>query len=475
MIRRLQAIAALGLLAGPLVFAQAPRGAETFDAAWTIIRDTHFDKSFNGLDWNAVRAELAPRAAAAQTPGELRAVIRGMLERLGQSHFALVPATADSPAAAATEKDGRVGFDVRLAGRDLLVTHVAAGSTAEKAGVHAGWHLVEIDGASVAAVLKALSDGANDRLRNVEAWRLAETRLRGPAGSTAKLSFEDGRGRTVKLEVERRHETGEPVKVGSLPTMYVRVGSERRRTPAGATVGVIGFNVWMTAVDLPFQKAVDEFRNADGVVLDLRGNPGGLAVMVMGISGHFVAERKALGVMKTRDNELRFVANPRLVNPAGERVSVYGGPVAILVDSMTGSASECFAGGMQSLGRARVFGQTSMGQALPALFDRLPNGDVLIHAYGDFVTADGTRLEGRGVIPDEIVPLGREALLAGKDPTLDAALAWIDSARRPAVRNLPPEWDLRELLLRFAGPSGKLARPTPTASFQPHHGQSGEF
>ncbi len=111
--------------------------------------------------------------------------------------------------------------------------------------------------------------------------------------------------------------------------------------------------------------------------------------MMMGISGHFVDERKTLGVMKTRDNELRFVVNPRLVNAAGERVQPFAGPVAILVDAMSGSASECFAGGMQSLGRVRVFGQPSMGQALPALFDRLPNGDVLIHAYGDFVTADG--------------------------------------------------------------------------------------
>ena len=77
------------------------------------------------------------------------------------------------------------------------------------------------------------------------------------------------------------------------------------------------------------------------------------------------------------------------------------GRVAILVDGMTGSASECFSGGMQSIGRARVFGQTSMGQALPALFDRLPNGDVLIHAWGDFVTGTGVRIEGRGVMPDE--------------------------------------------------------------------------
>jgi len=104
--------------------------------------------------------------------------------------------------------------------------------------------------------------------------------------------------------------------------------------------------------------------------------------------------------------------------------------VAILVDAMSGSATECFAGGMQSLGRARVFGQTSMGQALPALFDRLPNGDLLIHAYGDFVTADGTRLEGRGVVPDQEVPLDRASLLAGHDATLDAALAWIDQAKQ---------------------------------------------
>ena len=83
---------------------------------------------------------------------------------------------------------------------------------------------------------------------------------------------------------------------------------------------------------------------------------------------------------------------------------------------------------MQSIGRVRVFGQTTMGQALPALFDKLPNGDVLIHAHGDFVTADGTRLEGRGVIPDERLPIDRRDLLAGRDRPLQAALAWIDTA-----------------------------------------------
>jgi carboxyl-terminal processing protease len=275
--------------------------------------------------------------------------------------------------------------------------------------------------------------GGSDRLVNVEAWRIAQTRLRGPAGSTVDVKFEDGNGTLVTRALERRRDEGQPVTVGNLPTMFVRVESAMQRTPAGATAGVIGFNVWMAAVDAEFQKAVDEYRHADGMVIDLRGNPGGLAAMLMGISGHFVGERKTLGVMKTRDSEipLRFFTNPRLVNAAGQRVAPFGGPLAILVDAMSGSASECFTGGMQSIGRARVFGQPSMGQALPALFDRLPNGDVLIHAYGDFVTSDGTRLEGRGVIPDEIQPIDRKELLAGRDRTLEAALAWIDRANPP--------------------------------------------
>ena len=77
----------------------------------------------------------------------------------------------------------------------------------------------------------------------------------------------------VTLALERRPDEGQPVTVGNLPTMFVRVDSATKRTPAGGTAGVIGFNVWMTAVDSQFQKAMDEYRQSDGVVIDLRGNP----------------------------------------------------------------------------------------------------------------------------------------------------------------------------------------------------------
>lgn len=426
------------MLSAGFVPAQVPQASETFDAAWTIIRDTHFDKTMNGLNWEAVRAELKPRAAAAMSSAELRAVIRDMLGRLGLSHFALIPSGGDvsSPGTSGMSADtsGDPGLEVRLLGRDLIVTNVDREAASL---VRPGWRITQIGSARVADLLRVPLEGHNAQLQSVEAWRIAQMNLRGPAGSKIDVTFENGEDAAVRLSLTRRLEQGNPVTVGNLPTMYVRVEKGKQSTPSGATAGVIKFNVWMAAVDSQFQQAMDELRHADGIIIDLRGNPGGLAAMLMGISGHFVGERKSLGVMKTRDSEFRFFANPRLVSASGERVEPFAGPVAILIDSMSGSASECFTGGMQSIGRARVFGQTSMGQALPALFDRLPNGDVLIHAYGDFVTADGTRLEGRGVIPDQIVPFRREDLLAGRDRTMQAALAWIDESRHMKTRQTP--------------------------------------
>jgi carboxyl-terminal processing protease len=423
------ALVAAALLCSRPVLAQTYKAAETFDAVWAIVQNTHFDPAFDPEKWDRVGKELRPKAVDARTPGELRAVLADMLGRLGLSHFAVIPSTPDNPNDR-VNLSGQPGFDVRLIDKQLVVSSVDPDGGAAAAGVRPGWIVEKIGSTPAESLLEGISDATPARIVQLEAWRHAITRLRGPAGTSAEITFIDGSGTAVTKSVERKRERGQPVTVGNLPTMYVRVSSSERQTPAGGKAGVIGFNVWMTAVDPQFQNAMDRFRSEDGIVIDLRGNPGGLAAMIMGLAGHFTSRPDTLGVMKTKDSELKFPANPRLVNSAGARVDPYGGPVAILVDGLTGSASECFSGGMQSMGRARVFGQVSMGQALPALFDRLPNGDVLIHAWGDFVTGTGVRIEGRGVVPDEPVALTRQSLLEGRDATLDAALAWIDKAAK---------------------------------------------
>jgi carboxyl-terminal processing protease len=425
-VRRLAAAAVLVVAAAATPAAEVYKAAETFDAVWKIVRDSHFDPSFDLAAWERASTELRPKAVSAATPGELRSVLRDMLGRLGLSHFAVIPATPDAPNQS-VDLGAEPGFETRLIGHDLVVSSVDPAGGAAAAGVHTGWLVKAIGTTPASALLAGVTDETPPRMAQVEAWRAAMTRLRGPYGSTVDVTFDTGAAAQTK-SIARNGERGEPVTVGNLPTMFVRVSSLLKQTPGGRKAGVIAFNVWMATVDREFQRAIDEYRGADGIVIDLRGNPGGLAIMITGIAGHFTSNHDTLGVMKTKlaSEPLKFNANPRLVNAQGQRVTPYAGPVAILVDGMTGSASECFAGGMQSLGRARVFGQTSMGQALPAVFDKLPNGDVLIHAMGDFVTGTGVRIEGRGVVPDVPVALTRASLLEGRDATLEAALAWID-------------------------------------------------
>jgi carboxyl-terminal processing protease len=211
--------------------------------------------------------------------------------------------------------------------------------------------------------------------------------------------------------------------------MHVRVDQRAEKTPGGKSAGVIGFNVWMAQVNEPRAAAIDTYRSADGLIIDLRGNPGGLAGMIMGLAGQILDTPSLIGTMRTRQvPRLEFVANPRRATMDGRTVKPYAGPVAIIVDEMSASASECFAGGLQDLGRVRVFGRTSMGAALPASTKRLSNGDVLEYVVGDFVTSKGRSLEGTGVVPDEAQPLSVEALARGEDAPLKAALAWIDRA-----------------------------------------------
>jgi carboxyl-terminal processing protease len=417
---------------------------QAFDAAWRNIRDTHFDKTFNGLDWNAVGNELRPKAACAATDAELRAVIEQMLARLKQSHFYLIPREANraadvTPPAPGTlpaprpvsAASGDVGIDVRLVGRTAVVVSVRAESSAARARVRAGWLLNRVDdlrvGELVAGRAPLPGRPGTAGMRN----RIAEA-LKGAPGSTVETEFLDEEDAPVVLRLERNTQPGETVQFGNLPPLVARLEHHRIDAASGLQVGVISFNVWMAPLVRAFDAAIDQMRDVDGMVIDLRGNPGGMGAMIMGLAGHFVHDRISLGTMTMRDNELSFVANPRLVNPAGERVDAFAGPLAVLVDDMSGSASEIFAGGLQAIGRARVFGEVTMGAVLPAMFERLPNGDVMAHAVADFVTPAGVRLEGRGVIPDERISLTRTDLLSNRDAPLDAALAWIGSQARTA-------------------------------------------
>lgn len=97
----------------------------------------------------------------------------------------------------------------------------------------------------------------------------------------------------------------------------------------------------------------------------------------------------------------------------------------LLLDDLSGSASEQLAAGLQELGRALVVGTRSHGSDLDADVKVLPDGALLAYAYGEPRTPKGIVIEGRGVIPDIEVKLTRALLLTGVDPQLEAAIKYL--------------------------------------------------
>lgn len=406
----------------------------SFDTAWTRVRDSYYDASMRGLNWLALRDSLRPRVEAGRSRDDTRAAISTLLSRLGESHFGVLPGDAmDAGAAVTSNVAGDAGIEVRFLDSALVVTRVERDAPAGAMGIRPGWVVEEIDTLRVIDALRATSriGGSARRFALVRLTLNLNGRLGGPAGGTIRLVVRDARDRRHELRVALRETQGQVVEYGALPPMHVRFEQSRLTSHAGC-VGVIRFNMFMTPVMPQFEDAMSGLRPCAGVILDLRGNLGGLGAMIMGMSGHFFARPETLGTMRLREATMRYVANPVRVSRAGQPLQPFEGRVAIVVDELSASTTEILAAAFQRLGRARVFGVQSAGQALPAMLTRLPNGDRLMYVIADFAGPGGARIEGEGVMPDEPVARSRRSLLSGRDEALEAAVRWIESPGRPA-------------------------------------------
>ena len=398
----------------------------TFDSAWRTVGGALKGRGVTRLNWDAVREELRPRAQRASSDSALRTIIEDMIGRIGESHFAVLqPPPESAPGSADGSALGTAGVALRVLDGQLVVWRTDSAGPANRAGVRPGWRVERIGEYQVPALGPADTIG----LRRLAVLTGGMRALRGAPGVPMKITFRDGDNHRRDVTVVLDSMRGPFSKFGNLPALPATFTYTRRTLADGRCVAVIHFEYWLPPVMPELDRAVDSARTCAGIVLDLRGNLGGVAGMMMGVSGHFFTEPRTLGTMSTRGEEMRFVANPRRATDAGVPVEPFAGRLAILVDGLSASTSEMFAAAMQALGRGRVFGERTAGQALPAMATRLPNGDVLMHVVADFVSPDGSRIEGRGVYPDEPVPLTRTDLAAGRDAPLAAALRWIDQAR----------------------------------------------
>jgi carboxyl-terminal processing protease len=417
------ALAGLSSAQPPPTPAQRQLNVDSFEQVWKTVRDKHWDPKLNGLDWQAIHDQLRPKVETAANIEEAREVMSDMLQRLKQTHFGIVSREAyreldqKDDAGNANPSDGDPGLDLRLLDGHALVTFVAPDSPAAAQGVKPGWEILRIEKKDLAPGLVKVREAlGSPMLTELVESRSVLARLEGPIDKTAEVEFLDGNGHKVALKLGRTGPRGTETVVGTLPPLHFWVEAHK----VDGDIGYVQFNMFFEpdAVNRAVEKMVTECRDCKGFVLDLRGNPGGIGAMAMGLAGWFISQPGLhLGTMYMRTTSVKFAVFPR--------PGPFLGPLAILVDGCSASTSEIFAGGMQDLKRARVFGTHTAGAALPSRFEKLPNGDGFQYAIANYISEGGKPLEGIGVTPDEEVKLTRRQLLEGQDPVLEAAVSWI--------------------------------------------------
>jgi carboxyl-terminal processing protease len=391
----------------------------SYEAIWQTVNEHHYDSTFGGLDWTAIHDKYYDLVKHAEDEAGFLAIAKRMLGELGLSHYSVFRAEQDGPSGSPTT--GTVGLETRLLDGKVVITSIRDGYPAAKAGLRAGYIVEDIDDVPVELIMsdsekKALPN-ADERRKQSDMVRAIRDHLLGEPGTSVSLSFLDESDSLHQTTMVRTERPGKTILDKSLPPFFVEFQAKR----IADNIGYVNFSVFLPPVDERFEQAIDDMLDVRGLVLDIRGSPGGMHEVGEAIASKLVQEETLFSVFRYRDRTEEVV-----VRPNGK---TYTGPVVVLIDGQNASASERFAACLQSIGRAVVIGERSRGAVGPSDVIELPNGTSLLYLVAQSLTPDGIVLEGRGVIPDIVVRLDREALLNGKDTQLDRAVEYIKSGQ----------------------------------------------
>ncbi len=405
--------------AGPLL--SEDLRAHTFDVAWRRVRDGFYDPDMNGVNWDSVGEVFRPEAMAAARSGPFHEVLARMLATLGVSHTVVL--SPERLAAESARRPGWTGAEARQVGRDWVVWRVAPGSPAAKARLHAGDVLDSIAGRSADSLAHAADRPwlkPNEELRAATAS--INEALAGDRGLLVHVVARDTAGAARALEMRAAAYPGPSVRIGNLPP--ARALFEVRRLDGDW--GYIRFTAFVPALRGRIDAAIRGLRDAPGLIIDLRGNPGGYDALGDHIAALLVREPRVLTETRTRHGER--------VDRARPEEHGYRGPVVVLVDGLSASAAEQFAAPLQELGRVTVVGEHSSGADLEAAVVALPTGGALMYPMGQPRTASGRVIEGAGIQPDVVAHLSRLGLARGHDAQLDSAVAALARQAPPRPR-----------------------------------------
>ncbi|MCC1494532.1 S41 family peptidase [Cognatishimia sp. F0-27] len=444
---------------------------EAFDALINHLRTHYAYSEFREIDWDAVSATYRPDVEAAAAAGDAGAfflALNDMALSFEDTHTAASAGFLNAAINSAKQDAelSRFGAGVGaealvvsdpdagiLPGDRIVVSRVAEGSPAAEAGWTAGTEILAVNGTPVREYLATLP--------LIEATGVAELQpyLRAPR----LFSFSDGAevSFTFRNAGEQDAQTVQ-MTAGDYMVPFESSEPEKSAMPIDfSSVGGVAIVSWRNFSDHMLSKIavleealqIEAETGSTGMILDLRGNGGGLVELYQVMASYFFEEDNPMPEqpfdtyaydMEAGGFVRQFAADRTLHAPRADLA--FTGPLVILIDQGCASACEYFTQHLQRLDRAVVVGQhASLGAG--GFIDRIAMPEEITFQYTagrtTFPGSDQPNLEAAGVVPDVRVPVTLETLAAvrsGEDPVMDAAFDVIAALSDPRLKLISTPW-----------------------------------
>lgn len=359
--------------------AQQAQADALYDEAWSVIHDEYVDSAFNGQDWGQWRYKFKDRL---HDPQDAYVAIGTMVASLNDEYTRFLrPRDMSEQTMSIDSKLYGVGIQISMRNSKLMVLATIDGTPADKAGLMPKDIITYIDGHETAGM--SVEDAAD--------------RIRGQ------------RGTYVTLSIKREHQ----VLQKRIKRDEIKLKSVFTRPLDDPRIGYVRLSSFISEAMLgEMDDAMQKVKDKKALIIDLRGNYGGLFTNAVEIADMFLDSGDIVSIVN-RDKDRRVYAS----HPG----AVFRKPLVVLIDGGSASASEILGGALKDNKRAMLIGSQSFGKGLVQKINTLSNGAGMNITISKYLTPNGTDINKKGIEPDIKVPFTEKDFLTHHDSQLDRA------------------------------------------------------
>ncbi len=369
------------------------QGLAVYRQAWQTVKYEYLDRTYNGQDWSRWERRYD---SVIQSPDDAYVGIQTMLATLNDDYTRFLPPHDMSEQT--MQIDSRVfgvGIQIMVKDKKLTVVSTLKETPAAEAGLEPNDVITHIEGEPSAGL--SVSEAAD--------------RIRGEEGTYVNLTIRRG-DRSFDVRVQRAEIKIKTVFTKSLPHKEI---------------GYIRLNTFISEnALLEMREAVSSMADKKALILDLRGNYGGLLNNAVDIADLFLSEGEIVSIVG-RDNQKTRVMK------ASSGIE-FDKPLVVLIDGGSASASEILSGALKDHKRATLIGTRTFGKGLVQKINPLMDGSGINITISRYLTPSGRDIDHKGIDPDIEVALTQEDLRKDRDPQLQAAIDYLVREERMTAK-----------------------------------------